>query len=738
MSPASVRALWQVYRKAFISAWKLALWRAVGPHGSRETTTEPSVSAGADGEGGGIPRGLVEIWQATADTTELRFGGTEPGETSNAMRITRIEIRNFRSIRHLALDLGDTTVFIGPNNVGKTAILDAVRLALTRRWGESGTRFRGTDIGDTPNGGGENDASGACITLWAEESSPDEWPRDIAELLDPTGGVEPRGGRRSLVLRCRLGRNENSGRFEESRELLDPAGEPVVEQEAAEESLERFWPCFPVFYLGVSRGVDGIIQPRPRFWEDYLTALEIPAGLEAAAEGMLGDLRPRLQKADPKTKSIMLAIVYSNPLAQNRDYGPDVSLLADDFDVFGWVERLISFEPDDRADSFDQQGLATQSLSVMNLSRAFGKFLHNEMYGPKSKPVIILEEPEAHLSPQAARLLWRHVRALPGQKIVTTHSPYFVQHVPFRDLRLVRLTENGTEVRSLPSSFSATVPDLDGLKKVVEAPENLLQYDSGSQTLTVCGMLREKAYRALLTCTGSCGRRVELQGVLRDLRDRSSRYVDDDDLRSLETFARRIRGEIFFAERWMIVEGPTDYLIVRALAHAMRFDLDWQGVAVIDAQNNGSSPHSFAALARALDIPWCAVFDGDDAGNGYIEQLRKRGFSEAELAHRCRQHPDGDLEAQLVADGLGGELRRILQKLGVRGASVLTDEALLKALRNEKTGYAVELADRIRGSRRIAQRGPNAFRKVIAMLPELKDKNGLGRNGDSATQNRDG
>ena len=49
------------------------------------------------------------------------------------MRVTRLEIRNFRSIKQLALDLGETTVFVGPNNAGKTAILDALRIALRPR-----------------------------------------------------------------------------------------------------------------------------------------------------------------------------------------------------------------------------------------------------------------------------------------------------------------------------------------------------------------------------------------------------------------------------------------------------------------------------------------------------------------------------------------------------------------------------------------------------------------------------
>ena len=62
------------------------------------------------------------------------------------MRINRLSIQNFRSIRALDLELSDTTVVIGPNNAGKTAILDAIRIALTRRWGQRGTGFTEYDV----------------------------------------------------------------------------------------------------------------------------------------------------------------------------------------------------------------------------------------------------------------------------------------------------------------------------------------------------------------------------------------------------------------------------------------------------------------------------------------------------------------------------------------------------------------------------------------------------------------
>lgn len=57
------------------------------------------------------------------------------------MRITRVRIENFRSIQRLDLKLGDATVFFGANNAGKSAIIDALRMVLTRRWGQRGTGF---------------------------------------------------------------------------------------------------------------------------------------------------------------------------------------------------------------------------------------------------------------------------------------------------------------------------------------------------------------------------------------------------------------------------------------------------------------------------------------------------------------------------------------------------------------------------------------------------------------------
>lgn len=635
------------------------------------------------------------------------------------MRVTRVEIRNFRSIRHLVVDLGETTVFVGPNNAGKTAILDALRIALTRRWGQRGTGFTEYDVHLADDTDDPKASDGVSIELRAEESRPREWPDAVAEDLDQIVQVDLNTDIRFIVLRTRCAWNDDTGAFEPSWEFLNVRREPLAGRGARRINLERFWRYLPVFYLDALRDVGDEFSPRSQFWGRLLKALEIPAGLESRALRILDRLNQRLLRADPRLQEIAETLSGATRIAaRDQEGGLDLRMVPlKTWDLLSKAEIILRNAPDRPWLPLRRQGQGIQSLSVIFLFQAFVDHLLRELYEPDSEPVLSLEEPETHLHPQAARTLWAHVKRLPGQKIVTTHSPYFVQHVPFRHLRLVRLTANGTEVRSLPASFSATVPPLDGLDAVVAESHGRLDYDPVSETLTVRGALDNGHYRALLTCCGAHDRRAEIGIALRDLRDRASRYVADDELRDLDTFARRMRGEIFFAERWLIVEGQADHLLVHALASAQDYDLDQHGVAVIDAQNNGN-PATFAALARALAIPWLAVFDGDEAGRRYVEAIRRRGLADAQA--RCRTHPAGDLETQLVADGLGPELRNILAEQGFGDAAALTDDTLTERLRNNKTSCAAALAARVRTEPELAQRAVAAFRSAIEDLRGLE------------------
>ena len=621
----------------------------------------------------------------------------------------------------MAVDLGDTTVFVGPNNAGKTAILDALRIALTRRWGQRGTGFSEYDIHLPDDTADPKTSSGVSIELRSDESEPGEWPDTVAEDLGDIVQIDLATGRRAIAMRTRCAWSEDTGAFEPIWEFLDAKRDPMAGRSARRVNLERFWRYLPVFYLGALRDVSDEFSPRSsQFWGRLLRALEIPSELESRALRVLDALNRRLLKADPRLEVIATTLSGATRIAaRDREGGLAMRMVPlKSWDLLSRAEIILRNEPDLPWLPLRRQGQGIQSLSVIFLFQAFVDHLLRELYETGSEPLLALEEPETHLHPQAIRTLWRHVSGLPGQKIVTTHSPFFVQHVPFRDLRLVRLTPNGTEVRSLPASYSASIPALDGLDKVVAKSAGFLTYERASETLTVRGALDKGTYRTLLACCGRDERRPEVEQRLRDLRERSSLYIDDGELQALDTHARRIRGEIFFAERWLIVEGQTDYLLVHAIAHALDYDLDQHSVSVIDAQNNGD-PATFAALARALDIPWLAVFDGDDAGKRMKGAIASRGFSDEEMKERCQTHPAGDLEAQLVADGLEPELRDVLAASGIPDASQLAGDRLADRLRKNKTTYAAELAARVRQDADMARRSPQAFRTAIEQLRGL-------------------
>jgi putative ATP-dependent endonuclease of the OLD family len=636
------------------------------------------------------------------------------------MKITRLKIKNFRSIKELDLELGDTTVFIGPNNCGKTAILEAIRIALTRRWGQRGTGFTEYDVHMASETSDPKSSPGIEIEIRVEERRAGEWSEALVQDLDDIVQTDPATGLNSITLLSKCAWSAGEKCFEPSWTFLNAANAPLVGASARGINLQRFWQYLPVFYLGALRDAADEFSSRSQFWGRLLKEMEIPEALEAKTQKVLDLLNKKLLRADPRLAEVAETLSgVTRIAASDREGGVDLRLVPlKAWDILSKAQIILRNETDRPWLPLQHHGQGIQSLSVIFLFHAFVEHLLAELYEADSTAVLALEEPETHLHPQAARTLWRHVNALPGQKVITTHSPYFVQNVPFRDLRLVRLGANGTEIRFLAANFLAKVPHVAALDAAVVASAGLLEYERASQELTVNGKLTTPVYRQLLACYTTPEGRNSVHPILRKLYDESTLFVSDTELRALETYARRIRGEIFFARKWMLVEGQSEYLIVQALSQALGYSFDEHGIALIDAANNGD-PATFTVLARALGIPWCAVFDGDPEGGRYVRSIEGRDFDPALVAQRCATLPARDLEDQLVADGLTDDLKQILEELGVAGAAQLAPPQLQEALRNHKTGYAAKLALRLQVNAALAQRMPQAFRNAIALLRTL-------------------
>ena len=98
-----------------------------------------------------------------------------------------------------------------------------------------------------------------------------------------------------------------------------------------------------------------------------------------------------------------------------------------------------------------RHGMGTRSLASLLVFRAYALW-HRERAeegGDEVHTLLALEEPEAHLHPHAQRALFAQIRDIPGQRIVSTHSPYFVAQSRLEDLRLLVKTKSDTSISQL-------------------------------------------------------------------------------------------------------------------------------------------------------------------------------------------------------------------------------------------------------------------------------------------------
>lgn len=491
------------------------------------------------------------------------------------MRLERVEIENFRGVRRLDMSFDDVTVLIAENRHGKATVFDALGLCLGLRGVADGAHFRASDFMTTD---GSDDIR--IILTFASDAETIEERQRVAF----SGTAEDRRVHRAFV---------------------DVDGSPVDPQPSSEQ-LDALLSAHPVLMLRFA-------HPRAD-------------GPEGATGGSEGRGRRAESRRGGGNLAATIARVYHD-LAHTR--GPvsaeqiSVGLQAAHRLLEEGVAEVDGPQPvhrvlDDLRTEVQRWGRATPSDSSLDLS---GSGSHNlalllvlgsilevhggrELEGP-TNPIIMIEEPEAHLHPVLLASTWDVIEALHAQTIVTTNSGELLSSVPMVYLRRLVRTDHDVAVHRLDE-----------------------------QTLT------------------------------------------PRDLRRVAYHVRAKRGGVLFARCWMLVEGESEFWLLNQLAEVLGYDLEAEGVRMIEFAQCGVAP--LAKLANDLGIPWHLLTDGDDSGSVYAKGAQNflngadRSRRISMLGHRdieqCLWHHGFDdiyRDAARIADrpdGQGPPPHRIIHK----------------------------------------------------------------------------
>lgn len=381
------------------------------------------------------------------------------GATSG-IAIVAARVRDFRSLANIEVELNDLTVLIGANNAGKTSFLDALFAAIG-----AGRKSLGVDDVRL--------APGEPVAPKQREVIIDVMIRPVGangELIDsyPAGSYWT-----SLWGTTGIASDDALNDFTGIRTTLkwsDIRGEHVVERRFLKE-----WKAFAdwttaatqeraigaamleplaLHYVDAKRDLEEDLRKPGSFWRRLTEDLGLSAEEIEEMERTLSGINEQIVAKSEILKHLSENLAGLQNVVASDSGKVEVAPVARKLrDLSKGVD--VSFNTAGaQAFPLARHGMGTRSLASLLVFRAYASWRNKKAMdgGDNVHSVLALEEPESHLHPQAQRALFSHIKQVTGQRVVSTHSPYFAGQAPLEDLRLFFKSKGDTIVTKLDTS----------------------------------------------------------------------------------------------------------------------------------------------------------------------------------------------------------------------------------------------------------------------------------------------
>lgn len=341
------------------------------------------------------------------------------------MKLRHLKIENFRGITSLELELGDTTVLIGENNTGKTAVLDAIRFALRDIRSRRGCAFDAYDFHLPDSTSDPANSPPISIRLTFREDMADEWDeKQVARLNRAKIAQVDENGCVSVILKIGAYFEPVAQDFVHHWEFQNLTGVTLSVPDTALSTLQNE---VSYYYLAALRDAAKHFDAKGAFWRPFLKESQLTPEKRTEIELKLAEINQLIISSHGSFGQVVERLKDVQQVVSTMTGGEDfVSIDAVPGRLFDMLAKAqVSLNTCTGAKiPVGRHGEGTQSLAVLTLFNAYLQAWN------KGAPIIALEEPEAHLHPSAVRALWKLIETIPGQKIVSTHSGDLLAEVP--------------------------------------------------------------------------------------------------------------------------------------------------------------------------------------------------------------------------------------------------------------------------------------------------------------------
>lgn len=375
--------------------------------------------------------------------------------TPTNILIDTVRVAGFRGIKNLEITLPRVAVLIGPNNSGKTSLLKAMQLAL----GDYSRFLCEEDFHVEADAESDKvilvdlrivsvDDGGNRIVSFGED-----WASEFGDKIKAEAD-----GHQFVALRTRCMPNLVKGGFDANRFTLErwPDYAAWPGEKVKDTRLTARFESLPFIAIEAQRDLQQELHEKTSFVGRVLSGIAYSQNDIKALEELIEELNDEAVSKSEDLKSLKSHLGHLNRSFQgagNAEITPfpkKIRDLSKNFSVHFGEDSNNTF-------SMEYHGMGTRSWASLLTVKAFTDLLvakHKKDSKP-CFPILAVEEPEAHLHPNAQKTLYRQLADSSGQIIISTHSPFLAAMTDVMAIRSFVRTITGVKNHRLSYSVSS-------------------------------------------------------------------------------------------------------------------------------------------------------------------------------------------------------------------------------------------------------------------------------------------